>query len=138
MIEEGIYESLDGKEFYDGRFLQLDKVTVEHGHHALVDNLSLTVFEDEVFVIIGKNGCGKTAVLNTMAGEQHRPHGSATAFNVNLFKDMRFLRKNLLAYSEQEPTLLGTLTPAENIAFMCKFLGIENHKEIVKQTLADF
>ena len=56
----------------------------------------------------------------------------ATAFGVNLSKDLRFLRKTLLAYSEQEVTLIDVLTPAENLDFVCKFLGIKHHDEIVK------
>ena len=56
---------------FDGRYpntLKLERVNVKHGKHALVDNLSLTIFEDEIFVIIGENGTGKTNVLKTMAG----------------------------------------------------------------------
>ena len=62
----------------------------------------------------------------------------ATAFGVNLSKDLRFLRKTLLAYSEQEVTLIDNLTPAENIAFICKFLGIKHHEAVIKQTLKEF
>ena len=91
-----------------------------------------------MFVIIGENGSGKTSVLETMAGAQHVHSGSATAFGVNLFKDLRFLRKNLLAYSEQDVTLFGTLSVSENITFMCKFLGFKNHDEIAKKALSDY
>ena len=89
-------------------------------------------------MLLGENGSGKTNILHTMAGFQHVHSGSATAFGVNIFKDLRFLRKTLLAYSEQKVTLLETLTPAENIEFVCKFLGISNQEEGVKQTLMDF
>ena len=67
-----------------------------------------------------------------MAGFQHVHSGAATAFGVNLFKDLRFLKKNLLAYSEQQVTLLGQLTPVEHIIFMCKFLGFDNIDEAVQ------
>ena len=141
MIQNGTYESLANKIMFDGRHpdtLKLDRVEVKHGKHALVDDLSLTIFESEVFVFIGENGSGKTSVLQTMAGAQHVHSGSATAFGVNLFKDLRFLRKNLLAYSEQDVTVFGTLSVKENIIFMCKFLGFENEEEIAKKALADY
>lgn len=141
MIKKGFYESLDGKEGYRSKnfkTLQLKNVDVKHGKHPLVDDLSLTIFENEVFILIGENGSGKSNVLSTMAGFQHVHSGSCTAFDVNLFKDLRFLRKTLLAYSEQDVTLLGTLTPAENIEFVCRFLGLPNIDELVKKTLIDF
>ena len=98
----------------------------------------MTIFEGEVFTLIGENGTGKSSVLDTMAGLQEVESGSAIAFGVNLCRDLRFLRRTLMAYSEQDVTVLGTLTPAENIEFVCKFLGIKHHEEIVKQTLVDF
>ena len=141
MIKKGIYESLDGKQGYSSKnfkTLQLNKVDVKHGKHPLVDDLSLTIFENEVFILLGENGSGKSNVLSTMAGFRHVHSGSCTAFDVNLFKDLRFLRKTLLAYSEQDVTLLGTLTPAENIEFVCRFIGLPNIDELVKKTLIDF
>ena len=57
---------------------------------------------------------------------------------MNLFKDLRFLRKNLLAFSEQDVTVFGTLSVKENIIFMCKFLGFENQEQIAKKAMADY
>ena len=89
MIEAGNYESLH---WVNGMrsTLQLDKIDVKHGNHSLIDNLSLTVLEDEIMVIIGENGTGKSCVLSAMAGMVHVHSGSATAFGINMFEEIRF------------------------------------------------
>ena len=72
MIKEGTYESLQNKHAYSGKTLntlKLEKVEVKiKKKHTLVDDLSLTIFENEVFMLLGENGTGKTNVLHTMAG----------------------------------------------------------------------
>lgn len=43
--------------------LTLFGVTVEHNKHRVVDDLSLIVKKNEIFVFIGENGSGKSTVL---------------------------------------------------------------------------
>ncbi|MEH6571146.1 MAG: ABC transporter ATP-binding protein [Halioglobus sp.] len=57
--------------------LELDKVslsyrskktTFEHGQHKVLDDVSLKLYEGETLGIIGRNGVGKTTMLQLMAG----------------------------------------------------------------------
>ena len=69
MIEAGRYEKLEHLEILpDTPYLRLDRVSVEHGGHHIVNDVSLTVFSGETFVLIGENGAGKTAIMQTIAG----------------------------------------------------------------------
>ena len=59
----------------------------------VVNNLSLTLFKDEILVLLGHNGAGKTTTINMLTGIVEPNSGSAIAKNVmtnedvDLFKD---------------------------------------------------
>ena len=41
-----------------------------HGHHHdnVIEDLSLTMFKNEIFVLVGPNGAGKSSLAEVMAG----------------------------------------------------------------------
>lgn len=43
-----------------------------------VDNLSLAIYESEIFTLVGPTGCGKTSTLNLIAGFEFPSAGSVT------------------------------------------------------------
>ena len=43
--------------------LKLENIVKKVGDKVLIDDLSVTIFNDEIFVLIGENGAGKTTVL---------------------------------------------------------------------------
>ncbi|MEH6591036.1 MAG: ABC transporter ATP-binding protein [Halioglobus sp.] len=44
------------------------KKTFDHGVHKVLDGVSLKLYEGETLGVIGRNGCGKTTMLQLMAG----------------------------------------------------------------------
>ena len=115
--------------------LRVEGLTVEHKKHRYIDNVSLNVKEGEIFVLVGKNGAGKSTILKAIAGEEHLHHGSVSAFGIDLQKSLRFTKNNFLCYSSQEDALMESLTPEENIRFACRFMGIVNEDEGVEMVL---
>lgn len=148
------HESIVQEALREKEKLEMQGVTVEHyehslvdsfkccgsdkHHHNCVDHFSLTVKKGEVFVLIGKNGSGKSAILRTIAGQSHVHHGSISAYGVDLLNSLRYTKNNFLSLAAQEPALISRLTPEEHIRFACKFMGITKEDETVEEVLREF
>ena len=97
MVKRGHYESLTGKESADCETLCLDEVSKKFGKRSVLKFASLTVFKNEIMVLIGENGAGKTMMMKSIAGCLHGLSGSLHFGSTNLAKsDIRF-SENLTA-----------------------------------------
>src|SRR6202161_5001235 len=48
--------------------LRIESLTKRFGRSAVVDQLSLDIYEGEVFALVGPSGCGKATLLRLIAG----------------------------------------------------------------------
>ena len=48
--------------------VKLEKVSLAFGHHALLDNVSLSIEQKQRLCIVGRNGAGKSSLLRIIAG----------------------------------------------------------------------
>ena len=49
-----------------------------------VNNLSLNMYKDQIFVLLGHNGAGKTSTISMLTGMQDFSEGKATVFDKNV------------------------------------------------------
>lgn len=59
-------EKLRGDESSDK--LQIIDLTKKFGSFVAVENLTLTMFKDQILVLLGHNGAGKTTTINMLIG----------------------------------------------------------------------
>ena len=52
--------------------LQTQSLTKQYGHRTVVDQVSMTIYEGDIYGFIGKNGAGKTTF---------HPHGSRSCIS---------------------------------------------------------
>ena len=103
--------------------IELVELTVGLSGIDILDDLSLTITKGEVVAVVGRSGCGKTTLVNTICGliEPNagvvRVHGNAVS--PGAVRGIVF----------QEDSLLGWLTVEENILF-----GVSNRgASVVKE-----
>ena len=48
--------------------LRTNHLTKRYGHRTVVDNLSMTIYEGDIYGFIGKNGAGKTTLIRMITG----------------------------------------------------------------------
>ena len=56
--------------------LEMKKISKYFGTLAANKDVDLTVYRGEILAILGENGCGKTTLMNMIAGIYFPDHGS--------------------------------------------------------------
>jgi ABC-type multidrug transport system ATPase subunit len=73
MVNDGLYEGLTGNESKDR--LEISHLVKEYGKVTAVNDLSLTLFKDEILVLLGHNGAGKTTTISMLTGSEKATRG---------------------------------------------------------------
>jgi ABC-2 type transport system ATP-binding protein len=104
----------------------------------IVDRISFSVQEGEVFGLLGANGSGKTTTFNLLSGLTAPSSGTITIQGRDV-KDSGFVRRAIGLVTQQD-SFYGTLTVKENLAFFASQFGIGGKeadariRELLKQT----
>jgi ATP-binding cassette subfamily A (ABC1) protein 3 len=75
-----------------------------------VNGLNLKLYTDQVFVLLGHNGAGKTSTLDIITGLYNPTDGNASIFGVDMFKDFQKVRQ-FMGICPQHDVLFDLLTP---------------------------
>lgn len=95
----------------------------------ILKNVSLTIDQGQFIAIVGQSGCGKTTLLNLMAGMDKMDTG-AIKFNgkkLESFKDKQWSkwRKEHIGYIFQNFNLIDFLTAKQNIELVLQLNGVK-------------
>ena len=115
----------------------LKKLSYENGGNTLCHDIDLNITHKEKIAIIGPNGCGKTTLLDIIAGLKQKSSGSLELFhNVieseNDFKPMRDLVGYLFQNSDNQflaPVVL------DDVAFSLLSGGMNQKEALLKATM---
>ena len=89
------------------------------GAPPVLDDLSLDVRENEFVVLLGRSGCGKTTLLNIIAGLEHASTGEVRIDDTPVTRPGR--GKGVVF---QQGALFPWLTAAGNVAFAARSRGV--------------
>jgi len=106
--------------------LEVKNVFATVGNFNIVD-VSFSVSDNEVVVLLGENGSGKTTLLNTIAGFVKVKDGSILLDGQDITNLPPFERN--IGYIFQDLALFPHLTVEENIKYGLKFRKIKDEKE---------
>ena len=107
-------------------FFQTNGLTLGYGNEIVIDNLDLTLDKSENYEIIGKNGTGKTTLLNFISQN----------FDGNSFASKYKIEEVSILEISHTPTLLPTLTLSENAIYFTSSINIT--EEIIDSTIAKY
>jgi ATP-binding cassette subfamily A (ABC1) protein 3 len=113
------------------------KKTYPNGKQA-VNDLSLTMYKNQIFALLGHNGAGKTTTLSILTGLYPATDGQASVFNLDMFGQVDQVRKQL-GVCPQFDILFDMLTPIEHLKLYCMFKGVpaDQVTEEVEKTIRD-
>lgn len=105
--------------------LKTENLTKEYAHTRVVDNISITVRQGDIYGFVGKNGAGKTTLIRMILGLANQTDGKFEFFDgENIFQ----ARKHIGSLIES-PALYTNMTAKENLNMFCTMLGTDK-KEI--------
>jgi putrescine transport system ATP-binding protein len=102
--------------------LRIQALTKRFGKTAVVDQLSLDVYEGEFFALLGPSGCGKTTLLRLIAGFEQANGGHILLDGVDLAPVPPYRRPVNMMF--QSYALFPHLSVEANIAFGLKQDGL--------------
>lgn len=115
----------------------LKKLSYENGGNTLCQNIDLNITHKEKIAIIGPNGCGKTTLLDIIAGLKQKNSGSLEIFhnvieNENDFKPMRDLVGYLFQNSDNQFLAPNVL---DDVAFSLLSGGMAEKEAMIKANM---
>lgn len=105
---------------------RLNGVTKSYDKKEVFKNLNLEIKNDEITVILGKSGCGKTTLMNILSGLDKNILGEVKFFNE---KGIEALTKYGFVF--QESRLLPWLNVKENITIHGNEKNLDEYLEMV-------
>src|SRR5262249_27464945 len=104
------------------RSIYLRRVSKKFGEIKAVDGLSMMIYENQVFCLLGHNGAGKTTTINMLSGIIEYEKGQIYIYDHLLQEDMDETRKNMGICCQQD-ILYGDLTVTEHLELIGKLRG---------------
>ena len=87
-----------------------------------VDNVSLEIYEGEIFGLLGANGAGKTTIIKMLCGLIKPNQGKLTIFGNDIEKNTEKALENIGAIVEA-PTLYQDMTGMQNLKYFAELQG---------------
>jgi spermidine/putrescine transport system ATP-binding protein len=98
-----------------------------------LDDVSLTIKENEFFTLLGPSGCGKTTLLRLIAGFDHPTSGRILLRDRDISKLPPYQRSVNTVF--QDYALFPHMTVAKNISFGLEMMG--KPKDFIEKTVGD-
>ncbi len=105
--------------------------TYKGNHKPAVDDVSLNVYQGEIFGLLGPNGAGKTTTISILCGLFAPTKGEVYVDGLSIRKDKEQI-KNIIGIVPQDIALYPSLTAYENLRFIGRMYGLKG-KELKQQ-----
>jgi len=132
--------SVDQKQLeQDNRCIKLSNISkvfpgAAGGAKVAVKGMDLTMYEGQIFVLLGHNGAGKTTTISMLTGLLPISGGSATMFGMDVSSDMSSIR-HTMGVCPQHDVLFPDLTVKEHLEFFAALKLVENIDEEVSRQI---
>ncbi len=83
----------------------------------VIDNLTLSIREGDIYAFVGRNGAGKTTTIKSIVGINHITEGEILLDKVSIEKNP-ILFKSMIAYIPDNPILYEHLTGIQYLNFI--------------------
>jgi branched-chain amino acid transport system ATP-binding protein len=101
--------------------LKVEQLSAGYGEAIVLNNISLALDEGKTLALLGRNGTGKTTLINTLAGATRQHGGSITLGGLALHKLASHERAAVgIGWVPQERNIFKSLTVHENLTAVAR------------------
>jgi branched-chain amino acid transport system ATP-binding protein len=101
--------------------LKIDSLSAGYGEAVVLNNISLSLGAGQTLALLGRNGTGKTTLINTLAGATRQHGGSITLGGVALHKMPSHERAAAgIGWVPQERNIFKSLSVDENLSAVAR------------------
>lgn len=101
--------------------LRIDNLSAGYGEAVVLTGISLALGEGQTLALLGRNGTGKTTLINTLAGATRQHGGSITLSGTALHKLAPYRRAAAgIGWVPQERNIFKSLTVHENLTAVAR------------------
>ena len=101
-------------------------LTKRYDGHPVVDRLSFSILEGEIFGFLGPNGAGKTTTLLMLLGLSEPSDGSVLVSGLDPFRNPREV-KRLVGYLPENVGFYGDMNPLQSLEYVADLNGMDKH-----------
>lgn len=102
-----------------------------YGKKVVLDNVSISVREGEIYGLVGRNGAGKTTLIRILLGLASQTSGEVKINGATQPDALNYERKKIGAIVDS-PALSKHLTGLENMKSVAYAMGIDDEKSLVE------
>jgi putrescine transport system ATP-binding protein len=118
---------------YADPYIRIENITKKFGAFTAVDNVSLNIFESELFCLLGGSGCGKSTLLRMLAGFETPTSGRILIDGTDMAEIPPYERPVNMMF--QSYALFPHMTIEKNVGFGLRQDGV--HSAEVNKRVAD-
>lgn len=106
------------------RNIVIENLNKSYGTKKVLTDLSLEVFEGELFGFIGRNGIGKSTTIDCMIGMKKFDSGSIKIYDYDILDNPIEIKK-IIGYVSSEPILYEEMTGIEYLKFISNIYKVD-------------
>ncbi len=103
-------------------FVKVERITKKFGEFVAVDDVTLDIYQKEIFCLLGGSGCGKTTLLRVLAGFERPTSGKVFIDGVDVTNMPPYEQAVNMMF--QSYALFPHMTVEQNVAFGLKQLRV--------------
>ncbi len=108
--------------------LKTEKLSKHYGGFTALDNVDLTVYKNDIYGLIGRNGAGKTTIMKVVTGLACKSSGEFSLFEKTGASVEN--ERNRIGCLIENPAFFGNMTAYDNLKYYCLQKGITDLKQI--------
>lgn len=117
--------------------IEIKNLTKKYGNFTALNNVSLSINDNECFTLLGFNGAGKTTLINVLTTLLNFDSGEVIINGFNL-KENSFEVKKLINVAPQEIAVCKNLTVYENLNLIAELYNVIDKEEKIASTINEF